>query len=1134
MKRSTLQRLFSLRYPTAAAQNKIQLSTDNCTWEERSDNQAKVTLNWLGADGQTYKLTINGKTYDAGESTSYTLTLPRGIYDYTITATNAAGKSKSVKDKICCNAAPYEAPFCFEVTVNPTTLYTRLKWESRYPDTTNLELEIRKHGDIEYTRLDVDNRFSSTFHLSEHGAYDWRIREVDSTGRSSAWVNGMSFYTSSTVSSELIFKDPLFVKVAEGQTLVSFNWSHTESANSGSMILNGNWECGVGYAQRRYSHILPDGTHTYYFDSTEVNGKVSIASGTVTCDATAPSTPYALKARVIQQDKQIVFTWHSVTDAHAVTYELQWRPNANTAYTTLTSPNPSITLNLPGGGNCEWRLRAVDSFGNATSWVNGASVNIDVTPPSLPKGCKVSLSGNKATLSWTPVSDDSAVLYDISYQLPNESTPRYIYNIKQSSSTLKLSAEGVCSWSVRAKDAAGNATAWVKGASFTYEKPLALELGTPTQKKKSTGQTQITFHWTGSYGASYKLTINGKTYNTGTATSYTLPVSLADGSYEYSVEASRASGGSITSSGSITCDATPPTLSSQTPEVTRQTNKGKLKVALSWSGEAGALYSLYVDNKLVLRNKAVTSWKGSLKDGFHRYELIATDAYGNTTPVIGSINGDATAPKLQLTTPAQSNSGHISWSSNEHATYRVTVDGAEEPCYTGTKASCDLKLSEGKHRYTITATDAAGNYSTLKGNITIDTTAPNITLNPFKIKENKKSQLCEATLSWKGERGCRYTLHIDGKKAVELGTKTSYKLTLGKNEQMRLYLTATDSAGNSNQSETRVLSYDTTAPELSGLTHSMVVNASGKAATTFTWTCQESGGVNFSIKLDGKLISNADALVTKLGNGSYSYTHTGILKGGSHRYSITATDWAGNKASMDGSAFTTPALSLSKPKLSQGSKEGLKNATLTWKAEANTQYTLSLNGQKAQALTLPPGSKQLSYTVADIGNSPCTYRLTATNAQGGLTVAEGSLALNAAGKLQWVNAASPCAIPAGAQALTWSTQGSAGIRNASTQAGLTLGYYFSLEETRQLGVKLASLSKDATLHLQQLGEQSSISLKASAGKGLEHELNLSAGTYYLQVLNANGTAAYGSDCLLDIELATQGNKPRLQAVLASA
>ncbi len=889
-------------------------------------------------------------------------------------------------------------------------------------------------------------------------------------------------------------------------------------------------------------------------------------------DRTAPETVSNLSALI--DGSEVLCYWGTVDDPSGVFYRVEYTQGDDWAAARVQETPLSATV-LPAleEGMWNWRVQAVDGLGNASAWTEGESFLVDITTPALPEPVVV-VEGTRATLSWAALADASGVSYELRYKKPGDAEFTSLGLTAETAYSLSELDAGGYEWSIRAVDGAGNASAWVEGAPFL--------VGEGADKLRFTSA----------------------------------------------------------------------------PELVKAGN-GKVKAALNWEGESSARYTLVVDGKTVVKNKAVTSWKGTLADGEHRYELSC----GSTT-LTGGFRYDATAPALTLQEPTLVKAGEglvsatFGWNGHEEGlVYTLIIDKDKEPTYRGTNPTPTLTLADGKHSYTLTATDAMGNVSrTVKGSFSYDATAPALSVNPYKLKVDKKSgQVTSATLSWKGEKGCRYTIEVDGEVQVSGSTKTSYTI-VNDGQAHRYTITATDKSGNTTRWEdSRALSCDTTAPVLTALTHHMELanNTQGSPVTTLSWQGENESLLTYTIKVDGKTIK--DASITSDGAGGYSYTHAAPLKPGTHRYEITATDWAGNKVTCKGKLyeFTTPKLSVSKPKLAKVMETvtndkgqpinvvvaGVVDATLTWKGDTNASYTLLIDGEEVSSATIT--EKKGSYTYRDtLRDGAHSYRIIATGsdatgAAATYSVAEGlftydttapeillgslggsvvsgkpgaadkveaalcwagedgvsysiklgkktvysgkgtshtyafeqsgaegheltitakdssgnvsthtatlhvGVSENGEAVLSWGNFSGVSAptVPQGAQALAWQAADTAGIpgswSSAESQNTGEGRYSFTLEEARQLDVKLTGLGNDAEVVLSRADGTGRIALAAYAATGLDHELSLSAGTYYLQVNAGDGSSELG-DYTLDLELEANGKKQSFaQATLAS-
>ncbi|RXR19069.1 T9SS type A sorting domain-containing protein [Flavobacterium amnicola] len=183
---------------------------------------------------------------------------------------------------------------------------------------------------------------------------------------------------------------------------------------------------------------------------------VNMIWGGAAPDTTAPSVPAGLVASNITQTG-CTLSWSSSTDNVAVTgYNVY---QGTTLKTTVTSTSASIT-GLTAGTAYSFSVKAKDAAGNLSA--SSTSVNVtttapaDTTPPTTPSALVASnVTQTGCTLSWTASSDNTGVTgYDV-YQGATLKT-----TVASTSAAITgLTAATLYSFSVRAKDAAGNISA---------------------------------------------------------------------------------------------------------------------------------------------------------------------------------------------------------------------------------------------------------------------------------------------------------------------------------------------------------------------------------------------------------------------------------------------------------------------------------------------------------------------------------------------------------------------------------------------------------------------------------------------------------------------------------------------------
>ncbi|KRD45159.1 exoglucanase [Cellulomonas sp. Root930] len=241
------------------------------------------------------------------------------------------------------------------------------------------------------------------------------------------------------------------------------------------------------------------------------------ATGTVT-DTTAPSVPTGLTAGTTTTTS-VPLSWNASTDNTGGTgvagYEVY---RGSTLVATTTSTSYTVT-GLSAATAYSFTVRAKDLAGNVSAASSAVSATTqtgtvtDTTAPSVPAGLTAGTTTTTSVpLSWTASTDNVAVT---GYDVYRGST--LVATTTSTSYTVTgLSAATAYSFTVRAKDAAGNVSAPSAAVSAT------------TQSGSSTGTCSVKYtasSWNTGFTASVKVT------NTGTTalSSWTLGFTFANG-----------------------------------------------------------------------------------------------------------------------------------------------------------------------------------------------------------------------------------------------------------------------------------------------------------------------------------------------------------------------------------------------------------------------------------------------------------------------------------------------------------------------------------------------------------------------------------------------------------------------------
>ncbi len=209
----------------------------------------------------------------------------------------------------------------------------------------------------------------------------------------------------------------------------------------------------------------------------------TVVIGSAQADTTAPSAPSSLAASSIELTT-LTLNWSASTDNVAVTGYNVYQGSTNLGSTTSTSSN--IT-GLTAGTAYTFSVRAKDAAGNVSSASNVVNVTTkspDTTAPSAPSSLAASsITQTTATLNWSASTDNVAVT---GYEVFKGSTS--VGSVSGTSTNVTgLTANTSYTYTVKAKDAAGNVSSASNAVTFTT---LSNQVSYCTSKG-----TRVTYEW---------------------------------------------------------------------------------------------------------------------------------------------------------------------------------------------------------------------------------------------------------------------------------------------------------------------------------------------------------------------------------------------------------------------------------------------------------------------------------------------------------------------------------------------------------------------------------------------------------------------------------------------------------------
>ncbi len=282
-------------------------------------------------------------------------------------------------------------------------------------------------------------------------------------------------------------------------------------------------------------------------------------------------------------------------------------------------------------------------------------------------------------------------------------------------------ADGTHTITTTATDAAGNVATDVRSVTVDTTAPV---LSVTSPAFSLTNTATVTVEGTTEVGAD--LTVNGVSVTVQSDGSFSADVTLVAGSNEIEVEATDAAGNVATVTRTVVLDTVAPAVAITLPASGALLNSAAVHV--TGTAEAGA--QVTVNGVLVVVTGGAWSVDLAFTDGDHTITAVATDAAGNSATVTRTVTVDTVAPTLSVSAPTATLTNHAT----------ATVAGVTEPGATlminGVAAtvgsdgsfSGTVTLVAGANTITVRAMDAAGNAASVVKTITLDTTAPVVTV----------------------------------------------------------------------------------------------------------------------------------------------------------------------------------------------------------------------------------------------------------------------------------------------------------------------------------------------------------------------------------------------------------------------
>ena len=430
--------------------------------------------------------------------------------------------------------------------------------------------------------------------------------------------------------------------------------------------------------------------------------------------------------------------------------------------------------------------------------------------------------------------------------------------------------DGAHSFEVRATDPAGN-TGEAAVYAWTVD-TVAPTTGIDSGPADPTNSATASFEFTADEVAGFECRLDdGEWAECGSPQAY---ADLGDGAHAFEVRATDAAGN--TGEAAVyawTVDTVAPTTGIDSGPAD-PTNSAT--ASFEFTADEPATFECRLDGGEWAECGSPQAYAG-LGDGAHAFEVRATDAAGNTGDAAGNAwRVDTVVPTTTIDSgpadPSNSGSASFAFGADEAAEFECRLDAGEWTACGGSQSYADL--DDGAHRFEVRATDAAGNAGEAVYAWTIDTVAPQATIDSGPVDP---SDSAAASFAFGADEAAGFECRLDAGEWVECSSPQAYA-DLGDGAHS-FEVRATDAAGNVGEAAGYSWVIDTVAPTTTIV--SGPADPSSSAAASFVFGADEAAG--FECRLDAGDWSECSS--------PQAYAD---LADGDHSFQVRATDAAGN------------------------------------------------------------------------------------------------------------------------------------------------------------------------------------------------------------------------------------------------
>ncbi|MDO6534141.1 Ig-like domain-containing protein, partial [Alteromonas stellipolaris] len=677
---------------------------------------------------------------------------------------------------------------------------------------------------------------------------------------------------------------------------------------------------------------LPEGDYSVEVTATDDAGNSTTASedgGNI--DTTAPVLSLNPQGTGNDETPNISGSTDLATGS-TVTLTITDSSGNTQTFNVIVDSNGDFSADVPDAildGSYTVTASASDDAGNTTTTSDTGT--LDTSAPALTLEAQAPVSDTTPTiLGTTDLPAGSTVTLFVTDSAGNTQTFTALVDASGnfSADVPAPLAEGDYSVTATATDSNGNSASVTDNNGIVDTVAPVISLDALGSNNDTTPTISGTTDLAAGETVTLSITDNAGNNQTVTATvdangNFTVDVlaALAEGDYTVAATATDDAGNSASANATGTIDTTAPTLTldpqglgnDTTPTISGSTDLAEGSVvSLVITDSAGSIQT--VTATVDAAGNFTVDVPAALAKGSYSVEATATDEAGNSTSGLdNSGNIDTTPPELNLDELAPENnltptiSGNTNLPAGAIVTLTVVDSAGNTQTFAATvqtdgsfAANVPSPLAEGDYTVTATAQDAAGNQgSDSETGGSVDSTAPMITLDPFGTGNDNTPTISGSTDL---DAGSTVTITVTD----SVGTVQSFTATVDANGDFSadvpnpmvdgnfdVTATATDAAGNT-ATDTVSGDINSAAPTLSleplesdnDTTPTISGNTDLAPGSTVTLTVTDSAGNTQTFS----------AIVQ--GDGSFTADVPASLPEGDYSVTATATDGAGNSASV--------------------------------------------------------------------------------------------------------------------------------------------------------------------------------------------------------------------------------------------